>query len=91
MLIDVATIVSEFGSLVTVLVLVGATAVLLVVRRRTAEALLLLCGLGLIYIGVHAAKAAIDRPRPDGAHVETAPPRSRAGTRPTPRPGSRWR
>ena len=72
MLIDVATIVSEFGSLVTVLVLVGATAVLLVVRRRTAEALLLLCGLGLIYIGVHAAKAAIDRPRPDGAHVETA-------------------
>ena len=49
-----------------------ATVVLLVVRRRAAEALLLLCGLGLIYIGVHAAKVAIDRPRPDGAHVETA-------------------
>jgi membrane protein DedA with SNARE-associated domain/membrane-associated phospholipid phosphatase len=70
--LDVARIVSDFGALPTMLVLVGITSFLLAARRRFMEAFVLLGALGLIYIAVHVAKDAVDRPRPAGPHVDTA-------------------
>ena len=71
-LADVAKVVSALGALPTVLGLVAVTSVLLVVRRRWTELLVLLAGTGLIYAAVHIAKSAIDRPRPAGPLVETS-------------------
>jgi membrane protein DedA with SNARE-associated domain/membrane-associated phospholipid phosphatase len=70
-LVDVAKFVTNFGALPTAIALVVATSVLLVARRRYAEALLLLIGLALIYIAVHVTKDAIDRPRPTESLVGT--------------------
>ena len=70
-LVDVAKVVTELGSLPVVAGLVAATAALLVVRRRHAEALVLVIGLVLIYIAVHVTKAGLDRPRPMGSLVKT--------------------
>jgi membrane-associated phospholipid phosphatase len=50
---------------------VAAAAGLLAVRRRYAEAIVLVLGLVLIYIAVHVTKDALDRPRPAGSLVET--------------------
>jgi membrane protein DedA with SNARE-associated domain/membrane-associated phospholipid phosphatase len=61
---DVAEIVSRLGSFGVCAGVIVATAVLLVVRRRPLEAMLLVLGLALIYAGVHLGKASIDRPRP---------------------------
>jgi membrane protein DedA with SNARE-associated domain/membrane-associated phospholipid phosphatase len=70
--IDVAKVVSGFGALPTVLVLVVAVSLVLASRRRWAEALVLVVGLAATYAAVHIAKAAIDRPRPADPYVETA-------------------
>ena len=70
-LVDVAKFVTNLGALPTAIVLVVGTSVLLVARRRYAEALVLLIGLALIYIAVHVTKDAIDRPRPTESLVET--------------------
>jgi membrane protein DedA with SNARE-associated domain/membrane-associated phospholipid phosphatase len=64
MLVDAAKIVTAFGSFPVCAALVIATAVVLAVRRRPAEAIVLLLGFVLIYVAVHVTKAAIDRPRP---------------------------
>jgi membrane protein DedA with SNARE-associated domain/membrane-associated phospholipid phosphatase len=64
MLADIAEIVSGFGSFPACAALVASTAVLLAVRRRPPEIVVLLLGFGLIYLGVHLTKAGIDRPRP---------------------------
>jgi membrane protein DedA with SNARE-associated domain/membrane-associated phospholipid phosphatase len=69
---DVAKVVTNLGALPTVATLVAATAVLLAVRRRPAELLVLVVGLGLIYAAVHASKAAVDRPRPAAPLIDTA-------------------
>jgi membrane protein DedA with SNARE-associated domain/membrane-associated phospholipid phosphatase len=71
-LVDAAKVVSALGALPTVLALVAVTLVLLVVRRRWTELLVLLAGTGLIYAAVHIAKSAIDRPRPADPLVETS-------------------
>jgi undecaprenyl-diphosphatase len=71
MLVDVAKVVTDLGALPTVAGLVVAAAGLLAVRRRYAEAIVLVLGLVLIYIAVHVTKDAIDRPRPPGSLVET--------------------
>jgi membrane protein DedA with SNARE-associated domain len=71
-LADVAKVVSAFGALPTVLALVAATSILLVVRRRWTDLIVLVGGLGLTYAAVHIAKAAIDRPRPPDPLVETS-------------------
>jgi membrane protein DedA with SNARE-associated domain/membrane-associated phospholipid phosphatase len=63
---DIAKIVSGFGSFPACASVIAVTSVLLAVRRRPAEVVVLVLGLGLIYIGVHLAKAGIDRPRPAG-------------------------
>ena len=71
MLVDVAKVVTSLGAFPTVIALVVATSVLLVVRRRYPEALVLVLGMALIYIAVHVTKDAIDRPRPTGSLVDT--------------------
>jgi membrane protein DedA with SNARE-associated domain/membrane-associated phospholipid phosphatase len=63
-LVDIAKVVTHLGAFPTVAGLVTATTALLVVRRRYAEAVVLVTGLVLIYVAVHVSKEAIDRPRP---------------------------
>jgi membrane protein DedA with SNARE-associated domain len=70
-LVDVAKLVTRLGAFPTVGGLVTATAALLAVRRRYAEAIVLVTGLVLVYIAVHVTKDAIDRPRPTGSLVDT--------------------
>jgi membrane protein DedA with SNARE-associated domain/membrane-associated phospholipid phosphatase len=64
MAVDLAEIVTGFGSFRACALVIVATSVLLAVRRRPAEVVVLVLGFVLIYIGVHLAKAGIDRPRP---------------------------
>ena len=72
MLVDVAKVVTTLGAFPTVAGLVTAVVALLVVRRRYAEALVLVAGLILVYIAVHLTKDAIARPRPDDRLVDTS-------------------
>jgi len=65
MAIDFAKVVTSLGALPTVGALVGATAVLLVVRKSYPEALVLVVGLALTYVAVKITKDAVARPRPD--------------------------
>jgi membrane protein DedA with SNARE-associated domain/membrane-associated phospholipid phosphatase len=70
--VDVAKVITVLGAFPTVAALAGVTAVVLAVRRRVAELIVLLAGLGLTYAAVHIAKAAVDRPRPAAPLVETS-------------------
>jgi membrane protein DedA with SNARE-associated domain/membrane-associated phospholipid phosphatase len=70
-LVDVAKVVTEAGSLPVVAGLVAGAAGLLAVRRRYAEAIVLVLGVVLVYIAVHVTKDALERPRPTGSFVET--------------------
>ena len=70
-LVDVAKVVTALGAFPTVAALVAATCVPLLVRRRYAEALVLVAGLVLVYIAVHVTKDAVDRPRPSEPLVRT--------------------
>jgi PAP2 superfamily protein len=72
MLIDVAKIVTSLGAFPTAAALVVGTAVLLVVRKRYAEALVLVLGLALVYVAVNVTKEALGRERPGGAFVGTS-------------------
>jgi membrane-associated phospholipid phosphatase len=72
MLVDVAKLVTTLGAFPTVAALVVATAVLLVVRKRYAEALVLVVGLALVYVAVNVTKEALGRERPGGAFVGTS-------------------
>ena len=62
--VEVGKVVTAFGTLPVTggLVLVGA--VLLAIRRRPFELVVLLVSAIAIYIAVHVTKAAVDRPRP---------------------------
>ena len=71
-LVDVAKVVTGLGAFSTVTLLVIAAAVLLAVKRRPAELIPLVLGWALLYVGVHLTKAGIDRPRPEGALVDTS-------------------
>jgi membrane protein DedA with SNARE-associated domain/membrane-associated phospholipid phosphatase len=64
MAVDVADVVSGFGSFAACAGVILATAVLLAARRRPVEAIVLVLGFALIYVGVQVTKAGIDRPRP---------------------------
>jgi undecaprenyl-diphosphatase len=70
-LVDIARGVTALGSFATAAVILGATAIWALTRRRFIDAALLPVGLGLTWAAVHIAKAAYDRPRPDGGHVDT--------------------
>jgi membrane protein DedA with SNARE-associated domain/membrane-associated phospholipid phosphatase len=72
MLVDIAKMVTELGAFPTVATLVVATAVLLVVRKRYAEALVLVLGLALIFIAVNVTKDELGRARPGGALVASS-------------------
>ena len=72
MLVDVAKLVTSLGALPMVAALVVAAAVFLVVRKRYAEALVLVVGLALIYVAVTVTKEALGRERPGGAFVGTS-------------------
>ena len=72
MLVDVAKVVTSLGAFPTVATLVVATAVLLVVRKRYAEALVLVLGLALVFVAVNVTKDALDRARPGGSFVGTS-------------------
>jgi undecaprenyl-diphosphatase len=69
--IDVAKVVTDLGSLPVVGGLAAIAAVLLAMRRRALELLVLASGFGLTVAAVHIAKATIDRPRPAGSLVHT--------------------
>jgi undecaprenyl-diphosphatase len=71
-LVDVAKVVTALGALPTVVTVVVATSVLLVARRRFAEAIVLVVGLAMVYIAVKITKDAIARPRPSGSLVDTS-------------------
>jgi membrane protein DedA with SNARE-associated domain/membrane-associated phospholipid phosphatase len=62
--VDVAEVVSGFGSFGACATVIAATSILLALRRRTAEIVVLVLGFALIYVGVQLAKSGIDRPRP---------------------------
>ena len=72
MLVDVAKVVTSLGAFPTVAALVLGTAVLLVVRKRYAEALVLVVGLALVFVAVNVTKDAITRERPGGSFVDTS-------------------
>jgi membrane-associated phospholipid phosphatase len=72
MLLDVAKVVTDLGALPVVGGLVAATALLLAIRRRYADALVLVVGLVLVYIAVRVTKDAIGRPRPTDSLVNTS-------------------
>ena len=62
--VDVAKVVTDLGSLQVIAPLLAISVALLVWRRRPIELGALVVGFGLTYLGVHLAKAGIDRPRP---------------------------
>ena len=70
--VDVAKVLTELGSFTVVTVLVAAAAVYLAAKSRPVEAVVLVLGFALIYVGVDIAKDAIDRPRPAGPLVDTS-------------------
>ena len=63
-LVDVAKIVTAFGSLTVVGGLVLVTALLLAWRKRPIELIVLVVSLAATYAVVHITKGAVDRPRP---------------------------
>jgi undecaprenyl-diphosphatase len=71
-LVDVAKVVTALGAFPTVAALVAGTAILLVVRKRYADAVVLVVGLALIYLAVNVTKDAIGRERPGGSFVGTS-------------------
>jgi undecaprenyl-diphosphatase len=71
MLTDVAKAVTVLGALPTCVAVVVATSIVLAMRGRMAEVLVLAGGFALIYVAVHIAKAGIDRPRPAAPLVDT--------------------
>ncbi len=72
MLVDVAKLVTTLGAFPTVAALVAVTALVLVVRKRYAAALVLVVGLALVYVAVNVTKGALGRERPGGALVGTS-------------------
>jgi membrane protein DedA with SNARE-associated domain/membrane-associated phospholipid phosphatase len=69
---DIARAVTHLGSLSVVAAATAIAVAVLLMRRRVAESVTLVSGLALTWAAVHIAKAAIDRPRPDEALVDTA-------------------
>jgi undecaprenyl-diphosphatase len=70
-LVDIAKAVAATGSLPFVLTLVIVGSIALIIRRRPLELFALAGGFGLVVLGVHLAKAGIDRPRPSDPLVDT--------------------
>jgi undecaprenyl-diphosphatase len=71
-LTTLAKVLSFFGSFWVVLVAVVATGGYLATRQRVAEATTLAVGFAATTIAFHVIKAAVDRPRPSGALVDSS-------------------
>jgi membrane protein DedA with SNARE-associated domain len=71
-LVDIAKVVTELGSLPVVAALVAAVGVALAVNRRPLALGALVIGAIAIYATVHLTKAGIDRPRPTESLVDTS-------------------
>jgi membrane protein DedA with SNARE-associated domain len=70
-LVEVAKVVTHLGSFAAAVALVLIASVVLLWRRELLWALALVVGLAITYVGVHATKDALDRPRPAGGLIET--------------------
>jgi undecaprenyl-diphosphatase len=70
-LIAVAKVVTEIGSSPVITVLILATVIFAVVRRRRIEAVALAAGWVLLFVSVNVAKSLYDRERPPSGFVET--------------------
>jgi membrane protein DedA with SNARE-associated domain/membrane-associated phospholipid phosphatase len=70
-LTTLAKVLSFFGSFTVVLVAVAASGAFFAARRRIAEAFLLAIGFAATEVTFHILKAAVDRPRPGGALVDS--------------------
>jgi undecaprenyl-diphosphatase len=68
---DVVVWFTALGTLPVVALLVAATALWAVARRRHLDAAALAVGFLVTWLAVDVAKAAYDRPRPPGSHVLT--------------------
>jgi undecaprenyl-diphosphatase len=66
-LTDVSKVVTELGSSAVTLPITALAALLLALRRRWAEAAVIVVATVIVYAGVAELKAATDRPRPPGA------------------------
>ena len=64
MVVEIARVVTDLGSLEVILPLFLISVGLLIWRRRGFELGVLVTGFVLTYAGVHLTKAGIDRPRP---------------------------
>ena len=62
--VDIARVVTAFGSLPVTAGLVIVSAVMLAWRRRPIELVVLVLSMVLVYLAVHVTKGAVDRPRP---------------------------
>lgn len=69
--LDVARVLTEFGSAPTALAVSFGAAGWLLLLRRVPEALALVGGMVLLLWLVHAAKTGVDRPRPSDPFVRT--------------------
>jgi undecaprenyl-diphosphatase len=69
---DIARTITHLGSLPVVVAAAALAVVVLLMRRRITESVTLVSALALTWAAVHVAKAAVDRPRPDDALVDTA-------------------
>ncbi|HEX5621864.1 MAG TPA: bifunctional DedA family/phosphatase PAP2 family protein [Solirubrobacteraceae bacterium] len=69
MLVDVAKVVTDLGSLTVVIAVTAATAAWAALRRRWIDVVTLIVGQGLLVLCVQVAKAAYDRDRPFGGLV----------------------
>jgi membrane protein DedA with SNARE-associated domain/membrane-associated phospholipid phosphatase len=70
-LTDVIKVLTDVGSLPVTGAAVLVTALFALRLRRPIDSLSLVAGMVLLYIAVHVAKAAYDRPRPAGALIDT--------------------
>jgi undecaprenyl-diphosphatase len=71
-LVDIAKVVTAFGSSAVCWPLAAIAAAILAARRRWAELGVLVAGMAIVIVGVHELKDAVDRPRPGGGLVETS-------------------
>jgi membrane protein DedA with SNARE-associated domain len=69
---DLARAVTHLGSFPVVVAATALAVVVLLRRRQITESVTLVSALALTWIAVHLAKAAVDRPRPANALVDTA-------------------
>jgi membrane protein DedA with SNARE-associated domain/membrane-associated phospholipid phosphatase len=69
MLVDVAKVVTDLGSLTVIIAATVATAAWAALRRRWIDVVMLIVGQGLLVFCVQFAKAAYDRDRPFGGLV----------------------